>query len=337
MPYIKLENEEISKRKDDHIELAIASRQSLQDSRFYYEPILSSHPQKLIEVDFEIAGKKLINPLWVSSMTGGTLKAGNINRLLATACAEFGLGMGLGSCRILLENDAFFEDFDVRKYIGNQPLFVNLGIAQVEQLVNDKKIDEINNLIFKLKADGLIVHINPLQEWLQPNGDEISHAPFETLEMLKELIEFPLIVKEVGQGMGPQSIKKLIDLNLEAIDFGAHGGTNFSQLELLRNSVENRESYSAISRIGHNAEEMVDFINNVEKPEGNKTKIIISGGVNDFLDGYYLMKLCKWPSIYAQASPFLKYALAGYDELKNYIERQLKGLAMADSFLTLKK
>src|SRR5512133_705738 len=198
-------------RKSDHINLALQAQTSAgeMDNRFYYEPMLSGFPKENIE-PVPFAGKVLKVPIWVSSMTGGHALSGTINRNLAQACREFGMGMGLGSCRRLLEDDAYFDDFNMRPVIGDsQPLFANLGIAQVEELVDNRKTDILRRMVDRLQADGLIIHVNPLQEFLQPEGNIIHHPPVETIEKLLQLIDFQIIVKEVGQGFGPRSLRML--------------------------------------------------------------------------------------------------------------------------------
>src|SRR5690606_4544693 len=156
-------------------------------------------------------GKELRTPIWVSSMTGGTLMARTINHNLARACRDFGMGMGLGSCRSLLYSKEDLADFDVRSIIGDDlPLYGNLGIAQVEKLLMGRKTSHIDQLIDALRLDGLIVHINPMQEWFQPEGDPILQPPIETIRQLLEEADYPLIVKEVGQGMGRESLEALL-------------------------------------------------------------------------------------------------------------------------------
>ena len=166
-----------------------------QDRRFIYEPLLSAHPDKE-PTAFPFLGKMMKAPMWVSSMTGGTGIARNINRNLAMACREFGLGMGLGSCRKILFDKTYWADFDVRDLIGSdQPFWANLGIAQVEQLLARKEEQAIVDLVGNLRADGLIVHVNPLQEWFQPEGDSISQRPLETIQQLMSTAKIPMIVK----------------------------------------------------------------------------------------------------------------------------------------------
>ncbi len=329
-----------SSRKQDHIALAFKSQVNLNqiDSRFYYEPILAAHPTK-DKVNFTFLGKPMHVPIWVSSMTGGTALARTINFNLARACGEYGMGMGLGSCRQLLYSDEYFEDFNVRKLIGNQPLYANLGIAQVEKMLFKGEIDKIELLIRKLEADGLIIHVNPLQEWLQPEGDHISRPPIDTISELLQLIDLKVIVKEVGQGMGYHSLKALFQLPLEAIDFAANGGTNFALLELLRSGELQQQTFSNLATVGHSAEEMVGFTNMLVNELGEKMKckqVIISGGIKNFLDGYYLLSKIQIPAIYGQASSFLQYAQESYELLQQYVELQVQGLAVAQSFLKVK-
>lgn len=331
----------MSDRKKDHIELAFQSqmKSALLDERFYYEPVLSAHP-KGDEEAITVLGKNLRTPIWVSSMTGGTMLAGKINRNLARACAEFGMGMGLGSCRSLLDNDDHFSDFDVRSIIGDDlPLYANLGICQLEELITAGSINKINNLVDRLKADGLIIHINPMQEWLQPEGDRILNSPIQSIETLLKKVDFPIIVKEVGQGMGPESLRSLMSLPLQAIEFAAFGGTNFAKIELLRNSDAQAQLFDPLAQIGHTTEQMIDWVNEISTT-GDSVKckeIIISGGIQNFLDGYYLMERSELPAIYGQASALLKHAQGSYEDLKAYIESQRKGLQLAKSYLRVRK
>ena len=332
----------VTDRKQDHIDLAFEADMDNQgpDNRFRYEPMLAAHPSADKDLSISFLGKKLSAPLWVSSMTGGTEMALTINRRLATSCARFGLGMGLGSCRPLLENLNRIEDFDIRNIIGpDLPLFANLGIAQVEQLLANHRSDDISILVSSLQADGLILHVNPLQEWLQPEGDQIQKPPIETLQQLLTEVSFPVIVKEVGQGMGKESLEAVLKLPVAAIELAAHGGTNFSKLELLRAKNNHKEIYESITRIGHGIEEMVEWINEITSDKTAEIKcrqIIVSGGIKDFLDGYYWTQKLNVPSIYGQASSFLKYARESQKAIDEFMDQQIKGLQLAHAFLKVK-
>jgi isopentenyl-diphosphate delta-isomerase len=338
---IKIEaDNQAALRKNDHIDLAFRSSipASKADSRFYYEPLLSAHLSDADLSSTTIAGRTMSVPIWVSSMTGGTEKASAINHNLAKVCGEFGLGMGLGSCRQLLYEDKRLSEFDLREYMPDQPLFINLGVAQIEELQNQGEELRITKLIDKLNADGLIVHVNPMQEWLQPEGDRYQRSALDTIIRLLESVSYPIIVKEVGQGFGIKSLKALLELPIEALDLAGFGGTNFSMLELLRSDEVMHQSFKNICNIGHTCAEMIDIINAI-KAEGSidikAKKIIISGGIKDFLDGYYLMEKCQMNSVYAQASSFLKYAL-DIDALRQYVANQIEGLKMSKAFLQIK-
>lgn len=324
-------------RKKDHIEMAFDSKMTEADNRFYYEPLLAPHPDAM-DLSRSFLGHNFDLPLWISSMTGGTEWAKVINVNLAKACEKFGIGMGLGSCRSLLFSNDRIEDFDVRSYMPERPLYTNLGIAQVEELIRDGATDRMIELNKKLQADGLMIHVNPMQEWIQPEGDRIKEKPIDTIRRVLDIVDFPVIVKEVGQGMGYRSLEVLYKLPLAAIEFAAHGGTNFAKIELMR--AQGASQLAPLATIGHSALDMVKMSNQLMEELGSQMlckQIIISGGVKDFLDGYYLISKSKIPSIYAQASAFLAHAQGSFEELERYIIKQKEGLQMAHGFLHLKE
>lgn len=325
-------------RKKDHIELALspAGVSHWQDDRFDYEPLLAAHPEKW--KPFKFLNKTFSAPLWVSSMTGGTENAALINQRLATIAGRYGYGMGLGSCRSLLYSREHLGDFAMRKFIGDEmPLYANLGIAQVEELVNRKKWKMIDDMIAMTEADGLIVHVNPIQEWLQVAGDRIMKAPIKTISTLLEHIQYPIIVKEVGQGMGPRSLKALLELPIAAIEFGALGGTNFGAIELQRDKESQHAGMEPLVHIGHRAAEMAKIIHHLQKKKKqNCTQFIVSGGIKDFLDGYYCMELLKSPAVIGQAGNMLRMAIQGIEPLEAFVQNQIKGLNFARAYLKIK-
>lgn len=339
----KNEDPQAAERKKDHIALAFKSQVAAAqlDPRFSYEPMLAAHPDpdagSLPPIRF---GKKQIRtPIWVSSMTGGTGRAKRINQNLARACQEFGMGMGLGSCRQLLFSNEFFDDFNIRPIIGDeQPLFANLGVAQVQQLLDKSEAARIEDLVEKLAADGLILHVNPLQEAMQPEGDRFRVPPLETIEQTLAETSIPLIVKEVGQGFGKQSMERLLELPLVAVEFAAAGGTNFALLELLRSSPVEQEVFEKIATVGHSAEQMLSWANEISAALGDRCRVenlIVSGGVRGFLDGFYFLKKSRLSAVYGQASGFLKYAEGDFEVLRTFVAAQIRGLELAQSFLKL--
>ena len=326
-------------RKQSHLDLAFNSQNNSVDNRFYYEPMLAGFPDQNEKWNVQFGNKTMNFPIWISSMTGGTSQAGPINKMLAKTARKFGFGMGLGSCRVILDDSTFFEDFNLRPILGDEvPFYANVGIAQVEEILESNSSYLLKSLINKLDVDGLIVHVNPLQEWLQPEGDKIKFSPIDTIQRLMNEIDTPLIVKEVGQGFGKESMLALLKLPLLAIDFAANGGTNFAKLELIRNK-NLHAHFEPIISLGHSAEEMIGFLNESVQELGNKrlcNNVIVSGGVTNFLDGFYYISKSTLPAIYGQAAPFLKYANESQEALDSYAQHQVEGLMLAKSFLKVK-
>jgi len=336
------EDPSASSRKKDHIDLAFQSKLTAAqlDNRFSYEPLLAAHPKDIAGYPKGFLNQQIKAPIWVSSMTGGTEMARIINTNLAKVCQEFGLGMGLGSCRSLLDSDDTLADFNVRRHIGKQPLYANLGIAQVEQLIAAQQTDKILRLLEKLSADGLIIHVNPLQEWLQEEGDQITISPIETISHIVREMDISVIVKEVGQGFGRESLRALMRLPIDAIEFAAMGGTNFSMLEMIRGDELKKEAFGCMAYLGHDAADMISVINELIPEmahEVNCHNFIISGGMGGFLDGYHAIQSLRHNAIYGQASAFLKHAQGSYEALQSYVKLQIEGLQFASAYLRVKE
>ena len=325
-------------RKLEHIKLAIDSQTKLaeQDLRFNYEPMLAAHPENP-DLSISFLGKTMQTPIWVSSMTGGTGVARAINGNIARACREFGMGMGLGSCRKLLFDKTHWADFNFRDEIGDQPFWANLGIAQVEELLASKNIQAVVDLVGGLRADGLIVHVNPLQEWFQPEGNRLKQSPLQTIRQLLDQVQLKIIVKEVGQGFGPESLRQLLQIPLEAIEFGAYGGTNFAKLEMLRGDQQKLEASLPFAFVGQSANQMVDSVNQILKENPNLAccQLIISGGIQNALDGYYLTSKSQLPALFGMASAVLKHASESYESLAGFLENQIQALSLAKAYLKI--
>ncbi len=328
----------MSDRKLDHIRLTndAQSNSGLINNSFDYEPLLSAHRDLDISKDF--LGKKIDAPLWISSMTGGTGEAAYINQNLSKVAGKHNIGLGLGSCRPLLTSNEFFEDFNLKANLNGAPFWANLGIAQIDELLTQSKVELVSGLCESLGVDGLIIHVNPLQEWFQPEGDRFLRSPIEIIEDFLNTSQIPVIVKEVGQGMGPRSLKRLMSLPIEAIEFAAFGGTNFSKLEMLRNE-KISSVHECLANVGHNAMQMVEMSNKIILENESTIKcrnFIISGGIRDYLFGLELVQRSLGNCVFAMASPFLNYASKSEQELDQFVSEIIKGLKVASSFLHLK-
>lgn len=325
-------------RKKDHIELTFKSRpvEQLDLGQLKYEPIFNPHPKPQSEFEVDFLNFKFKLPLWVSSMTGGTAQAKTINQNLAKACGEFKFGMGLGSCRSLLHDSTRLEDFDVRHLMGDSPLFTNFGIAQLEELAKENKLNKVIEVTKSLDANGVIIHINPLQEWMQPEGDRFRQAPIDTIKRVLDKIELPIIVKEVGQGFGPKSLQALSRLPLSAIELAGFGGTNFTMLEQARLSGAvsgTNAAKNSFGMIGHTCSEMIEWLNGLEENDMVCKNFIVSGGITDPVKGHILNESLKYKSIIGMASALLKYSMKDYGELRNYLLEIEDSLSMARNYL----
>jgi isopentenyl-diphosphate Delta-isomerase len=184
----------------------------------------------LADVDFsaEIFGRRLRAPVLISCMTGGTPEAGRINRHLARVAQAHGLAMGLGSGRALLESPESIATFDVRRDAPDVALFANLGAVQLNKGYG---APDCCRLVELLRADALVLHLNPLQEALQPEGDTCFGGLLPRIADLCERVDFPIVVKEVGWGIGAADVRVLFDAGVAAVDIAGAGGTSWSEVE----------------------------------------------------------------------------------------------------------
>jgi len=342
---------EAATRKTHHLLMAEKSQSTFGmdlnhlREQFNYEPLTQGFPdlEDFHIGDYPIAGKILKAPLWISSMTGGTGEARHINQNLARVAAQFGLGIGLGSCRQLFNSDEYFEDFNLRPIIGDEGcLMANFGMAQVDQWLENNQHEKIIEICKRLQVDGFFLHVNPLQEFFQSGGDRWGRRPLDIIDKVIDLFAhtgLAIGVKEVGQGMGPASIAGLLERPIDIFEFGAFGGTNFSCLEKMRDpSSFSGENHLDLRYVGHSAQEMVSLVNEWIALHKNHPlpHLIISGGVRSYLQGYHLLEIIRAPALYGMAMPFLAHAAQGYDSLVSFVELELKGLKMAQAFLKIK-
>jgi len=227
----------IEKRKTEHVEI-VARDASMDRRKFYFDEIRLTHralPEiNLADVDpsIELLGKKLSFPFLISSMTGGSCaKLETINRNLAAAAEAEGVAMGVGSQRVMFNDPEARDSFDLRGVAPNALLFANLGAIQLK---TGMTLEQVQSAIDVLKADALILHLNPLQEAVQPEGDTDFSNLWKKIEQLFQTLETPIIVKEVGAGISKADAEKLIEAGVKIIDVAGAGGTSWSRIESAR-------------------------------------------------------------------------------------------------------
>jgi isopentenyl-diphosphate delta-isomerase len=170
-------------------------------------------------------------------MTGGTEEAENINQRLAVIAEELKIPIGVGSQRQALENKNHHDTYKViRKTAKSVPVFGNIGAAQ---LVQSNNLSEIISLIDMLEADAFVVHLNPLQELLQAEGEPNFSGLLEQLERLVSKVDIPIIVKEVGSGISKEAATKLLNVGVSGIDVAGAGGTSWAGVEIIRSKSSN--------------------------------------------------------------------------------------------------
>ena len=173
-------------------------------------------------------GKAIATPLLISSMTGGTEQAQLINQRLAKTAQRFGLAMGVGSQRVAVENPALTKTFSVRQYAPDALLFANLGAVQLNY---DYGMKQCQAAVEALEADALILHLNPLQEAVQTEGDVNFSGLFAKIEQLAKVLPVPIVAKEVGNGISAVMARRLIEVGVAAIDVAGAGGTSWARVE----------------------------------------------------------------------------------------------------------
>jgi isopentenyl-diphosphate delta-isomerase len=221
-------------RKDEHLRININEDVAAKGVDAGFDDYRFVH-RALPEIDLDdvdlgsrFLGRAVGAPLLVSCMTGGTEQAGIINARLARVAQSRGLAMGLGSCRVLLEQPDVLPTFDVRPVAPDVPLLANLGAVQLNLGVG---VEECRYLMRTLRADALVLHLNPLQEALQPAGNTMFAGLLARIETVCTELGAPVIVKEVGWGIADDLVAQLFDAGVTAVDVAGAGGTSWSEVE----------------------------------------------------------------------------------------------------------
>jgi isopentenyl-diphosphate Delta-isomerase len=181
-----------------------------------------------IDISTNFLGKHLNAPLLISSMTGGTEQAKMINYRLAEVAQHYKIAMGVGSQRVAVEKPQVSDTFAIRKLAPDAMLFANLGAVQLNYACG---YDECMQIIDILEADALILHLNPLQECIQPRGDKNFQGLLDKINVLCSKLTIPVIAKEVGNGISAVMAQKLIAAGVKAIDVAGVGGTSWAKVE----------------------------------------------------------------------------------------------------------
>jgi isopentenyl-diphosphate delta-isomerase len=225
-------------RKKDHVDLCVSEQVSfrgktngLEDWEFVHNALPELNTED-IDPSTEFLGHRLSFPLLVTGMTGGYDEAERINGALAEACQDLRVAIGAGSMRQALENDTYHESYRILRRNGPDiPILANIGAVEVAAMRDARPAQYLIDL---LEADALVVHTNPLQEFLQPEGEPRFRGVLDGLAMLVRALEVPVILKEVGAGISREAAMRAHEIGVQWIDVAGAGGTSWAGVEMLR-------------------------------------------------------------------------------------------------------
>ncbi|HKP54700.1 MAG TPA: type 2 isopentenyl-diphosphate Delta-isomerase [Chloroflexia bacterium] len=297
----------IENRKADHIRICLEEEvggQGVTSGFERYRFVHQALPEinlRDVDTSLDLWGKKLQVPLLISSMTGGAPRAGEINRNLAIAAQQLGIAIGVGSQRAALKNPELVSTYQVRAYAPDVLLFANLGAVQLNYGYG---IDECRRVVDMIGADALILHLNALQEAVQPEGDTNFTGLAGKIAQLCGQVGLPVIAKEVGWGISPDAARMLWEAGVSAIDVAGAGGTSWTQVEAHRIPTERgRLVAEAFAGWGIPTAECLTGVR-AEMPEGRK--LFASGGIRNGIDAAKAVALGA--DLVGIARPFLKAA-----------------------------
>lgn len=231
----------LTSRKAEHVKLTIdqdVGVAAATNGFEFFEVIPRSIPNidyKDISTEVEFLGRKFSAPVLVAGMTGGYPEAEMINKGIARVCAKLNIPMGVGSQRAMIINPDTKATFDVKSEVPDVFLIGNLGLVQFCMDFSEK---EYNDAVAGINADAMALHVNAFQELCQPEGDLNFKNAWKELEKISKYSKVPVIVKEVGSGMGFEEVIKMEKIGCAAVDIGGSGGTSWAKLELMRHDGE---------------------------------------------------------------------------------------------------
>ena len=309
-------------RKRRHIDVCLDDRVAysgvttgLEGYRLPYNA-LTQTSLRHIDLSTQFLGASLRAPILIGAMTGGAELSGTINRNLAAAAQRLGVGMMLGSQRIMLDSalgEQAAASFTVRDVAPDVLLFGNIGLSQLTTAA----VSDISNALKRVEADVLAVHTNPLQEAVQRDGDNDFAGSMDRLRDVAGALEYPVLLKEVGHGIGASAVAELMGPSGEppvaAIDVAGAGGTSWSRVEQLVRYGELR--YPDLADWGIPTARAI-----VEVREALPTiPLVASGGIRTGMDAAKALALGA--DVVAVARPLLSAAIESSDAVIDWLQR----------------
>jgi isopentenyl-diphosphate delta-isomerase len=301
-------------RKADHVRICLdedveVGETGLDCIRFVHVPLPEVDRGK-ISTSCEVMGRILKAPIIINAMTGGYEGATEINRSLARAAQDHGIGLGLGSMRAMVEKRDMAETYDVREVAPDILLLGNIGIPQ---LLSDD-FEPVFDAMERIDVDGIAVHLNALQEATMPEGETDFEGGLDALSEFSKQSKWPVVAKETGAGVPCETAILLEEAGIEWLDIGGFGGTSFSAVESHRaKTPSDRSLANSFCQWG-----IPTAASLVEARSSTGLRIIASGGIRSGLD--VAKCLSMGADLAGLASPFLKALTMGEDQLAARIE-----------------
>lgn len=312
--------EETKKRKADHIKICLDQKaqarkvtSGFEDVKFVHRALPEISKQK-IDLNTTFLGHKFSAPLLVGAMTGGTAEAMHINAAIAETVEKLNLGMGVGSQRAAIEDRNMEETYSIaRKKAPNAFIVANIGGVQ---LVHGYGLKEVKRIVEMIDADAVAVHLNALQETIQPEGQTDFKGILVKISEISENLDKPVIVKETGCGISAEEAARLEAAGVKGLDIGGAGGTSFAAVEYYRAKGEGNTSQRVVG------EAFWDWgiptaVSLVETTQTAKIPVIASGGIRSGTD--IAKALALDASLASVTQPVLKAAIKG----PKHVERLL--------------
>jgi len=321
---------QIKERKDEHIQICLEEDVKARNITTGFEDIHLIHralPEislKEIDLSTTVFNHLFSAPLIVEGMTGGTEKAITINAAIAQAVEELGLGMGVGSQRAAIEDPTLEKTFKVaREEAPNAFLIANLGGPQ---LIKGYGVKEAQRAVEMIEADALAIHLNPLQEVVQPEGETDYKGIIEEISEIVKGLDVPVIVKETGAGIAAEEAKTLEAIGVSGIDVAGAGGTSWAAVEYYRAKKQGNQSAQMFGEALWDwgiptAISLVEVIQSVSLP------VIASGGIRSGEDAAKAIALGA--SLTGIAWPALVSALKGSAAVKETLNLMIGQLTSA--------
>jgi isopentenyl-diphosphate delta-isomerase len=320
----------ITNRKDEHI-LLVSQEEVESHETTWFEHVKFVHntlPELNLDdiaISGEFLGRPISAPFFVGAMTGGTELTKKINVSLAKAAQKYRIPMMVGSQRVILRHPETKDSFSaVRDAAPDIPIIGNIGIAQI---ATSENFDYVQEIINNIQADAVAIHLNVIQEVIQPEGDKKFAGALKNIQKLNDQLDVPIVIKETGCGISKETAQQLFDIGIKIIDVSGLGGTSWVAVEYYRAKKYGEEAKRDLGKLFWDwgiptAATILEVNSAVYNP--SDIQIIGSGGIRNGVDVAKALRLGA--DFTAIARPFLMVALKGHEDIEKFVEQTLREL-----------